>query len=133
MPKNPSGASRDAVVDDRSASAGNDPADVLTAISRTRCDSDTEGIEALRKEGGDVVNAVMYLTEASRERGRWETVTESAAGCSISTAVQGKRNYVTESGHTRTQINEQQIELLTTRRFSGMPVVWSDATRNKIS
>ncbi|CAM9445419.1 unnamed protein product [Ascophyllum nodosum] len=60
--KNLSGADR-VTVEDRSASAGIDPADVLSVMSHTGCVSDA-AIEALRKEGGDVVNAVMYLTEA---------------------------------------------------------------------
>ena len=60
--KNPSDADR-ATVDDRSASTEIDPADVLTVMFHTGCVSDA-AIEALREVGGDVVNAVMYLTEA---------------------------------------------------------------------
>ena len=59
---NPSDADR-ATLEDRSALLGSDYADVLTVMSHTGRDADA-AIEALRKEGGDVVNAVMHLTEA---------------------------------------------------------------------
>ena len=54
VPKNYLGADR-ATVEDRSASAEIDPAGVQTVMFHTGCVSDA-AIEALRKEGGDVVN-----------------------------------------------------------------------------
>lgn len=49
-------------VEIESVSAGLDPADVLTIISHVGCTSEA-AISALRQADGDVVNAVMHLTE----------------------------------------------------------------------
>lgn len=54
-------------VESESVSAGLDPADVLTIVSHAGC-SPRAAIGALREAGGDVVNAVMNLTDASSAR-----------------------------------------------------------------
>lgn len=51
-------------VESEAVAAGVDPADVLTIVSHVGCSPQT-AIGALRDAGGDVVNAVMDLTDAS--------------------------------------------------------------------
>ena len=69
--KNPWDADR-ATVDDRSASAG-------TVMFHPGFRMQLS--EALREVGGDVVNAVMYLTEREGKGGSGRGVGESAPGC----------------------------------------------------
>lgn len=51
-------------VESESVCAGLDPADVLTIVSHAGCSSQA-AISALQEADGDVVNAVMNLTDAT--------------------------------------------------------------------